>query len=820
MYSSPSPAKDMRTGSARNVTGTTRPSFIIPMFKMMQGMIYAIEEVNSNLHLLPNITLGFSIYDSCDTIKRALEGTLWLLSGHGETIPNYLCQRKPPITAIIGESRSQVSIPMARILGLYMFPQVSYGSGALTLNDKRQFPSFLRSAASSYLKYSAVARMLLHFGWNWVGLLAEDDDYGQQVSQVLKDRFTRSGICLEFFEMLPVVGMEQRTGYLVETIQHSSSNVIVVTSSDSRLQPLMQELSSRGIAGKVWVGNEEWPDSLLFFKPEFLKILQGTIWFSVHTGEMPGFKDFLYRIHPTNVTGNHFTKIFWENVFSCKWLNSVNGNISDTKICTGNENLHDLNIPFFDVSNLGYTYNIYPAVYAVAHALHDLYSCQPGSGPFLNRTCVNVNTFEHWQLFHYQKNVHFANIMGEEIFFDETGNPPDAYDIFNWQVTVNTTVKFSKVGSFDSRAYDGHDLLIHDKDIMWHEKWMQIPTSVCSTSCSPGFRKASQRGRPVCCFVCIPCSKGEIANQTDSTECLSCPYDQWPTESRDKCIEKSVEFLSYNDPLGLALAFISSFSAVLPAAILIIFIKYHNTPVVKANNRDISYILLVGLMLCFLCSLVFIGHPTTGTCMIRQAAFGVIFVLCVSCVLAKTVMVVIAFNATKPNSNLKKWVGPKLPNSIVFVCTIVQIIICSVWLATSPPFLELNLKLQTGVIIVQCNEGSPTAFWCMLGYVGLLSSISFAVAFLSRNLPDSFNEAKFITFSMIVFVSVWLSFIPAYLSTQGKYMVAVEIFAIFSSSAGLLACIFFPKCYIILLRPTMNTKEYLMGKGIQNNKCI
>uniref|UniRef100_H2ZT73 G-protein coupled receptors family 3 profile domain-containing protein n=1 Tax=Latimeria chalumnae TaxID=7897 RepID=H2ZT73_LATCH len=299
----------------------------------------------------------------------------------------------------------------------------------------------------------------------------------------------------------------------------------------------------------------------------------------------------------------------------------------------------------------------------------------------------------------------------------------------------------------------------------------------------------------------------------DVTECLKCPDDQWSNEQQDECVPKPVEFLAYEDAMGATLTALSIFCALVSITVLCIFIKYRNTPIVKANNRELSYLLLLSLALCFLSSLVFIGQPKTWSCMLRQAAFGIIFALSVSCVLAKTIMVVIAFNATKPNSNLKKWVGPKLANSIVLVCTLIQIIICIVWLASAPPFATENMKSQIGKMILECNEGSSTAFWCMLGYMGLLAIISFVVAFLARNLPDSFNEAKFITFSMLVFVSVWLAFIPAYLSTKGKYMVAVEIFAILASSAGLLACIFFPKCYIILLKPDMNNRESLMGKG-------
>ncbi|XP_043929465.1 vomeronasal type-2 receptor 26-like [Protopterus annectens] len=417
------------------------------------------------------------------------------------------------------------------------------------------------------------------------------------------------------------------------------------------------------------------------------------------------------------------------------------------------------------------------------------------------------------QLFHYIKNIHFRNKNGEEVFFDLYGDPPALYSIINYHVTAENTFRYVNVGSFDSSAADNQKLIVDAPAIVWNEGHGKIPQSLCSESCSAGYRKAPQPGQPICCFSCIMCAQGEMSNQTDSVLCMMCPEDGWPNDRQDKCIKKETEFLSYEEPLGVTLIAVSTLLEMATAAILTIFIKYRHTPVVKANNKELSYLLLFSLMMCFLCPLLFVGHPTHLTCMFRQGAFGIIFTLSISCILAKTVVVVIAFGATKPNSNLQKYTGPKMPKSIVKLCTTVQVIICVSWLIVSPPFQNENTTSVTGRIIIECNESLPVAFWCMLSYLGLLSTVSLVVAFISRKLPDSFNEAKFITFSMLVFVSVWMSFIPAYLSTQGKYMVAVEIFAIVSSGAGLLICIFSPKCYIILLRPEMNTRDYVMRKS-------
>ncbi|XP_069463401.1 vomeronasal type-2 receptor 26-like [Ambystoma mexicanum] len=339
-----------------------------------------------------------------------------------------------------------------------------------------------------------------------------------------------------------------------------------------------------------------------------------------------------------------------------------------------------------------------------------------------------------------------------------------------------------------------------------------IPRSVCSESCPPGFRKVLHKDRLICCYECAPCPHGEITHLSDMENCITCPQDQWSNERRDACIPRIIEFLSYEDPLGVALSFIASFFFILTAGVLGIFIKYRNTPLVKANNRDLSYALLLSLMLCFLCSLLFIGRPSKASCLLRQTSFSIIFTTAVSSVLGKTITLIIAFKATKPGSMFRRWVGTRVSRCLLLLCTLVQVLICTVWLIRSAPFPDIDTKSESGKMILQCNEGSVIGLYSVVGYMGFLALLSFIVASIARKLPDSFNEAQLITFSMLLFCSVWIGFIPAYLSTKGRYMVAVEIFAILTSSAGLLGCIFFPKCYIIFLRPERNTKQYLMEK--------
>ncbi|XP_018416485.1 PREDICTED: extracellular calcium-sensing receptor-like [Nanorana parkeri] len=787
--------------------------FLFETYQQFQALRFAVEEVNANQNVLPNRTLGFYAYDSCSVMHKELEGTLGMLTGHNQAIPNYLRLGRPPVAAILGHSMSTYSILMAHILGLYSYPQISHYATSALLSDRTQFPSFFRTVPSDSFQSQGLAQLVLHFGWTWVGLVAMGNDYGQQGIQIIKQEILQAGACVAFSEVILLNRADRNAPYITRVIKQSTAKAIVIFSIDVFFIPLLDEMVKMNVTGKVFIASEAWCISTILLADKYSSILAGSIGFSFHSSTIPGFEEYLKKVHPSHPLGQTVTKIFWEKSFECKFLDKTDPDwTKNSSLCTGDETLEAVENAYTDVSNLRTSYNIYTSVQVTAKSLHDLHMCQNGKGPFSNGTCARLQNFKPWQLTHYIQNVRVRLKDGREVFFDKNGDLPAVYDIVNWQRSDDGLIKHVKVGSYDTASTNGDILTINSSEVMWASSEDQVPLSVCSESCPPGMRKATIRGQPVCCYQCVPCPPGEISNETDSLDCYKCPLDMWPNQRRDKCLPKTFEFLSFEEPLGATLTGFSITLFTIPLSILGLYLKKKNTPIVKANNYTLSCLLLVSLSFCFLSSLMFIGYPQSKKCFFRQAAFGMVFTLCISCVLAKTIMVVIAFVATKPGSGLLKWAKPQVSYFIILGCSLLQFILCTSWMSLAPPFPEHNIHTYPGIIIVECNEGSPIAFWCMVGYLGLLATISFIVAFLARRLPDSFNETKFITFSMLAFLSVWISFIPASLSAQGKYTIAMEIFAIIFSAWALVTCMFLPKCFIILFRPDMNTKQYLLGK--------
>ncbi|XP_076853457.1 extracellular calcium-sensing receptor-like [Brachyhypopomus gauderio] len=784
--------------------------------RWMRTMTFAVAEINQRKDLLPKLSLGYHIRDSYDDIPVSLKSSLLLVNGQPEKERGATCAdvRRQPSPVIVGDASSGVSMAVLRTLGSFKIPLVSYFASCSCLSNKKEFPSFMRTMPSDEFQIKALAKLVHYFQWSWVGLIGMDSDYARFAIQLFVKESVRYNVCPAYVHFYPIILSKEALQELMNIIRDSTASVILNFSSESTLKTILQECRRQNITHLQWIASEAWATSNALWG-DFSDLLQGTLGFAIRKGEIPNLDGYLRLLNTSSVQNSHFLSEFWEDTFNCQVNRSLNTHIHRQEDlnrgrCSDNESLDDVYSLYSDVSQLRVSYNVYKAVYLVAHSLHEMTTCVPGQGPFHNGTCGNLKPLLPWQLLSYMKRANFTT-LGEDVSFDENGDPIASYDLINWKMASDGSLQLLKVGFYDASLRDERNLVINDSVIIWHSG-NKAPVSVCSQSCLPGSRKARRKGEPICCFDCVPCAEGEISNETDSNDCLRCSREMIPNQARDHCVPKVLEYLSFHEPLGIVLWVVLTIGVCLTVAVLCVFVTYRHTPVVRGNNMELSFLVLLFLCVCFLIGLTFIGKPTDWLCQIRYTAFGISFALCIACILAKTIVVLMAFRATLPGSDVMKWFGPVKQRCSVILCSCVQCLVCIIWLMTKPPIATNSTRFLSATIIVECDVGSEIGFWCVLGYIGLLACMCFLTAFLARKLPDNFNEAKCITFSMVIFFAVWITFIPVYVSTRGKYMAAVHVFAILASGFGLLLCIFAPKCYVVLLRPEKNIRKNMMNK--------
>ncbi|KAG6539347.1 type-2 vomeronasal receptor [Crotalus adamanteus] len=764
--------------SASGITPKTLPFNVVPSSqiqflsygnKLIQQMICNIELVKENPQLLHNLTLGYNIHDNYDNTLGTSDALLDMLSTGEANVPNYSCGRKEKLLALVDGAIRDISIQMSTLAGTYKVPQVSDKIASEALSDKNQFPFFHPMLPKEGIQYPAIVQILLHFGWTLIGLFAPETEKGENFMRTFTPMLVKNRICVVISQRFSLTG---HTALLRDALsQWRQVNVFVhfteYNSPWDTILPFHSALEGlpKPTEGKVWIMTVV--GGFTVKKHRRLKHFH-SIWNFSFQGKKNwkndnGFKSDFF-VGP-ELIDEHFHCFVSKHTFSVKGRRRC----TQKAPVETEEKKNRMKIP-----NAVMTYSV---IKILAHALSA--ASKPQRRRKKGEERLGAPRLQPWKFHPFLEKRELYNLSLLKVYLDQNGDLAAELRIL---ITVILPVESS------------------------------LPQSKCVEKCQPGFVKQARKEQPFCCYDCIPCPEGTISTQEDTTKCTKCPDDQYPTENRVQCIHKRTTFLFYEEHLSIILISFALLLFLITGFALFIFIKYFETPIVKANNRDLSFILLVSLLLCFLSSFFFIGRPRKATCLLRQTVFSIVFSVTVSSVLAKTITVVLAFLASKPGNKVRRWLGKSLANYIILSCSTVQIVICAIWLGVSPPFPDSDLHSQPEEIILQCNEGSVTMFYVVLGYMGFLAAICFTVAFLGRSLPGAFNEAKLITFSMLVFCSVWVSFLPTYLSTKAKYMVAVQVFSILASGAVLLSCIFFPKCYIIILRPDLNTKEHLMAK--------
>uniref|UniRef100_A0A8C4QW70 G-protein coupled receptors family 3 profile domain-containing protein n=1 Tax=Eptatretus burgeri TaxID=7764 RepID=A0A8C4QW70_EPTBU len=744
------------------------------------GMVFAVNEINENSSLLPRTTLGYAIYDSCFNMPKTVETSLKFMKI--DSVHTKYCTHH----VIVGTFGSTLAVMMARLFGLYSIPQVSYASSCKCLSDKSQFPSFLRTLPNAKNEATALAFLVQHFNWLYVGAIAVDDDYGRPAAAQFVEEVEQNGVCIAFQEVLPQIKDAEAIFLLV--VHESKANAVLVYSTEIDFLQLADEFLKCNLTGKSWIASDAWIKSHTLTNSRYAQLFEGTMGFHFHQGKIQGLENFLINIRPGPLEVRESFSKLWERTFDCTW----DAFEVHHRICTGSENLSKIYSPFTEVTQVLSPYTTHLAVYSIAYGLHDLQSCQPGEGPFQNNSCTNISNFQPWQLVYYIRNVRFIHDQNEVMYFDENGDPPAKYDLYNWQ-GVNGELEMIVVGYFESIPPLQPNLFVNSELILWADGNTKVPISICSEPCKPGTRKAALVGEPFCCFDCIPCNEGEYSNTTDSQDCFRCQKYFGSTSQRDYCITLPEEFLEFSDPIAVPLLALSVLGIVFTLTIMVTLFWSHK----QAN--DISWmfgVILVAVCASFSSCWTFAGRPINSTCQMQKILVSFSLTLMISCLMSIILQLCIK-SGGNPLIKTRKFINE---NTVIYLFLTPQFAFDVVWSMLGFSHINYNTNDRPGNVILECVDSSIAWSICALAYLVILFIICCSLATQAQTYLPSLREPKFITFYMYFCILVTVAFIPAYITTQGKFTVATEIFAVLVINYGLIVSLFLPKCYNIIIK--------------------
>ncbi|XP_043116188.1 G-protein coupled receptor family C group 6 member A isoform X2 [Puntigrus tetrazona] len=743
------------------------------------AMIHAVEMANQSPMLSSlNITLGYRIYDTCSDVTTSLWAVQDLTRPFSECdSPTTSSQPVQPIMAVIGASSSEISIAIARELNLLLIPQISYASTATILSDKSRFPTFMRTVPNDEYQTHAMVQLLKDNKWTWVGIIITDGDYGRSAMESFVKHTESEGICVAFKAILPdsLADQQKLSTHINKTMdiieKNTKVNVVVSFAKSSQMKLLFQGLLSRNISNnRVWVASDNWSTAKDILKDVNHSEIGNILGFTFKSGNVTAFYQYLKDLKfESEAMNNSFMEEFLKQPDTGNATNAVYKLIKNT---------------YSDM-----IFSVQMAVSAIANAVAEL--C-------VQRQCKKPTAIQPWELFIHLRNITFEK-EGDMYSFDANGDINLGYDVCQW----------------DEHESEEHDIIAQyypsNTSFTFTRKNLsdiENVVSKCSDSCQPGEYKKTAEGQHTCCYECLVCAENQYSNHTDADACSSCVTDSmWSNTNSSECHPKLYEYFEWNSGFAIVLLTLAALGLLLLFSVSALFFWQRNTLVVKAAGGPLCHLILFSLLGSFISVIFFVGEPSNETCMARQVIFGLSFTLCVSCILVKSLKILLAFQMNLDLKELLRKIYK--PYVIVCICMGLQVAICALWLTLHRPFKDKAVQPKS--ILLECKEGSSVMFGLMLAYIALLALICFTFAYKGRKLPQKYNEAKFITFGMLIYLMAWVIFIPVHVTTSGKYVPAVEVVVILISNYGILSCHFLPKCYIIIFKKEYNTKDAFLN---------
>ncbi|XP_062486376.1 metabotropic glutamate receptor 7 isoform X5 [Pezoporus occidentalis] len=666
----------------------------------LEAMLYALDQINSDPDLLPNVTLGARILDTCSRDTYALEQSLTFVQAliQKDTSDVRCTNGEPPVfvkpekvVGVIGASGSSVSIMVANILRLFQIPQISYASTAPELSDDRRYDFFSRVVPPDSFQAQAMVDIVKALGWNYVSTLASEGNYGEKgVESFMQISREAGGLCIAQSLKIPQDRKDKTIDFdkiIKQLLETPNARAIVIFANDEDIKQILAAAKRADQVGHfLWVGSDTWGSKVspLLHQED---VAEGAITILPKRATIEGFDTYFTSRTLENNRRNVWFAEYWEENFNCKLTISGSKKEDTDRKCTGS--------------------------------------------------------------------------AGTPVMFNKNGDAPGRYDIFQYHTTNTSTPGYRLVGQWTD------DLQLNIDEMQWGKGVREVPSSVCSLPCKPGERKKMVKGMP-CCWHCELCDGYQY--QADEVTCLLCSYSERPNENRTGCRSIPIVKLEWHSPWAVIPVFLAMLGIIATIFVMATFIRYNDTPIVRASGRELSYVLLTGIFLCYIITFLMIAKPNVAVCSFRRIFLGLGMCISYAALLTKTNRIYRIFEQGKKSVTAPRLISPTSQLAITSSLISVQLLGVFIWFAVDPPNIIIDYDEQKTMNpdqargVLKCDI-TDLQIICSLGYSILLMVTCTVYAIKTRGVPENFNEAKPIGFTMYTTCIVWLAFIPIFFGT-------------------------------------------------------
>uniref|UniRef100_A0AAQ5ZWA1 Metabotropic glutamate receptor 1 n=1 Tax=Amphiprion ocellaris TaxID=80972 RepID=A0AAQ5ZWA1_AMPOC len=768
----------------------------------VEAMMHTLDRINADPTILPNITLGCEIRDSCWHSAVALEQSIefirdTLVSNEEEESQgrcnaeagSLLLQGKKPIVGLIGPGSSSVAIQVQNLLQLFNIPQIAYSATSMDLSDKSLYKYFMRVVPSDMQQARAMVDIVKRYNWSYVSAIHTEGNYGESGMEAFKDMAAKEGICIAHSDKIYSNAGEQNFDKLLQKLRGHlpKARVVACFCEGMTVRGILMAMRRQRLVGEfVLVGSDGWADRYDVTNG-YQREAAGGITIKLKSAYVTWFDDYYLNLKPDANLRNPWFPEFWQHRFQCRLRGHPQDSTTYNRTCTWRESLRH---QYAQDTKMGFVIN---AIYSMAYGLHAM---QEALCPGYKGLCESMRPIDGRQLLEFLMRTNFTGVSGEVIHFDQNGDSPGRYEIMNFKHIGEDEYAYIHVGSWDQTG-----LKMNDEEIWSNDS--DIIQSVCSEPCKKAQIKVIRKGEVSCCWTCTPCKENEFV--FDEYTCQACTLGSWPTDDLTGCEPIPVQYVRWGDPEPIAAVVFACLGLMATLFVTSVFIKFWDTPVVKSSSRELCYIILAGICLGYLCTFSLIAKPHIVYCYLQRLGIGLSPAMSYSALVTKTNRIARILAGSKKKICTKK---PRFMSAcaqlvIAFLLILLQLGIIVALLIIEPPQVIYDYPSIREVHLI-CNL-TTLGVVAPLGYNGLLILSCTFYAFKTRNVPANFNEAKYIAFTMYTTCIIWLAFVPIYFGSN--YKIITMCFSVSLSATVALCCMFVPKVYIMLAKPEKNVRS-------------